>query len=231
MSSLYAEDLRTFSGTAPLFPLDSVSLLPHVVQPLHIFEPRYRAMVEATLDSDRLLAMSVIKPGWSVHHLEKDVPVCETVCLGRITVDQRLDDGRFVVVVRGLSRGRIVSELETTDDFRVARLELLPDRYPDQSSIHRSHRHSELIELFNRLHPSLVNTPAFSQLLQDDLKLGELCDVISFAARLPDAAALEVLEEINVDARSDVVLRELNSALRSQVSEQGIPFPPAFSHN
>ena len=182
MNSLNAEDLRTFSGVAPLFPLDGVSLLPHVVQPLHIFEPRYLAMTASALDSDRLLAMSVIKPGWSVHHLEKDVPVCETVCLGRITADQQLEDGRFVVVVRGLSRCRIIKELETSEEFRVARLELMPDRYPEESSIHRDHRRCELIELFNRLHPSLMETPAFSQLLQDDLKLGELCDVISFAA-------------------------------------------------
>jgi Lon protease-like protein len=231
MNSLTTDDLRTFSGTAPLFPLDSVSLLPHVVQPLHIFEPRYRAMTAAALDSDRLLAMAVIQPGWAIHHLEKDVPVCETVCLGRITVNQELEDGRFVLVVRGLTRARVISELETDNAFRVARLELLPDAYPAESSIHREHRRDELIALFNRLHPSLSETPAFAQLLQDELQLGELCDVISFAARLSNAAALEVLEETNVDARSDIVLRELKRALRHQHSTCEDSFPPAFSRN
>lgn len=231
MNSLTADDLRTFSGTAPLFPLDSVSLLPHVVQPLHIFEPRYRAMTETALDSDRLLAMAVIRPGWAIHHLEKDVPLCETVCLGRITVDQKLDDGRFVLVVRGLTRARMISELENDNEFRMARLELLPDVYPAKASIHREHRRDELISLFNRLHPSLAETPAFAQLLQHELKLGELCDVISFAARLPDSAALEVLEETSVDARSDVVLRELTRALRGQFPGRDDSFPPAFSRN
>lgn len=231
MTSLDTDALRTFCGTAPLFPLDSVSLLPHVVQPLHIFEPRYRAMTEAALASDRLLAMAVIEPGWAIHHLERDVPICDTVCLGRITIDQRLDDGRFVIVVRGLARARITHELETADEFRVGRLELLTDAYPGKSAILRDHRRSELIELFDRLHPSLADTPAFAQLLQDDLPLGELCDIIAFSARLSNAAALEVLQETSVDVRSDVILRELRRELRRQLAGQMCPFPPAFSRN
>lgn len=231
MNPLPAEDIQSFSGTAPLFPLDSVSLLPHAVQPLHIFEPRYRAMTESALNSDRLLAMAVIRPGWEIHHLDRDVPICQTVCLGQIAVDQRLDDGRFVLVVRGMTRARVIGELESDAEFRIARLELLPDVYPMQPSIRRAHRQDELIALFNQLHPTLMETPAFAQLLQEDMELGQLCDTIAFAARLPNAAAIEVLEETNVDARSDVVLRELKHALRAQWAAQSETFPPAFSQN
>jgi len=77
----------------------------------------------------------------------------------------------------------------------------------------------------------LLGTPAFAQLLRDDLKLGALCDVISYTARLPNAAALEVLEEVNVDARSDVVLRELQQTLRRRLAGEEDSFPPAFSRN
>ena len=53
-----------FSGRVRLFPLPNLVLFPGVMQPLHIFEPRYRAMLEAALASDGLIAMSVLLDGW-----------------------------------------------------------------------------------------------------------------------------------------------------------------------
>ena len=52
-----------FSGTVRLFPLPNLVMFPHVVQPLHIFEPRYREMLEDALEHDRLLAMALLQPG------------------------------------------------------------------------------------------------------------------------------------------------------------------------
>ncbi len=62
------EDLRfdeaNFSGVARLFPLPNLVMFPHVLQPLHVYEPRYRALLEEALDDDRLIAMAVLAPGW-----------------------------------------------------------------------------------------------------------------------------------------------------------------------
>ena len=56
--------VESFSGTARLFPLPNLVLFPHVMQPLHIFEPRYRSMLEDALASDGLIAMALLAPGW-----------------------------------------------------------------------------------------------------------------------------------------------------------------------
>src|SRR5262249_15697251 len=100
-----------FSGTARLFPLPNVVLFPQVMLALHIFEPRYRQMTEEALAGDRLIAMVLLKPGWDEEH-EVRPPLHRIVCLGRIVADQRLDDGRFNILLRGVSRARIVEELE-----------------------------------------------------------------------------------------------------------------------
>ena len=56
--------LSDFAGTARLFPLPNLVLFPHVMQPLHIFEPRYRQMTADALAGDRLIAVVLLKPGW-----------------------------------------------------------------------------------------------------------------------------------------------------------------------
>ena len=61
--------LDCFHGTAPLFPLPNVALLPQVVQPLHVFEERYRSLTAAALQGPRLIGMAVLQPGWEAHYL------------------------------------------------------------------------------------------------------------------------------------------------------------------
>ena len=57
-----------FSGKVRLFPLPNLVLFPHVMQPLHIFEPRYRDLLEDALAGDRLIAMAVLTPGWEKNY-------------------------------------------------------------------------------------------------------------------------------------------------------------------
>ena len=61
-------DADTFSGVARLFPLPNLVLYPHVMQPLHIFEDRYREMLEDALAGDRLIAMALLEPGWETDY-------------------------------------------------------------------------------------------------------------------------------------------------------------------
>jgi hypothetical protein len=88
----------------PVFPLAGALLFPRAQLPLHIFEPRYRAMVRDALASDRLIAM--------VQPKNEDEPpaLFEVGCLGRIGTCEELDDGRFNIVLEGLSRFRIARE-------------------------------------------------------------------------------------------------------------------------
>src|SRR5215471_4819338 len=99
--------LQNFSGIARLFPLPNVVLFPHLVLPLHIFEPRYRQMTTDALAGDRLLAMTLLKPGWESDY-EGMPEIYPIACLGRIQAEKRLPDGRLNLQLRGLTRIRIV---------------------------------------------------------------------------------------------------------------------------
>src|SRR5262245_18847567 len=93
----------------PIFPLPNVVLFPNVFLPLHIFEPRYRQMVSDSLAGDRLIGMVLLQPGYEEHY-ERSPAVYDVGCAGLITHVERLTDGRFNIVLRGLERFRIVGE-------------------------------------------------------------------------------------------------------------------------
>jgi Lon protease-like protein len=97
------------SELLPIFPLPNVVLFPNVFLPLHIFEPRYREMVADALSSDRMIGMVLLKPGWE-HEYEGQPPVYPIGCNGVITHVERLDDGRYNIVLRGVERFRILEE-------------------------------------------------------------------------------------------------------------------------
>ena len=97
------------SDLLPLFPLPNVVLFPNVFLPLHIFEPRYREMVADALASDRMIGMVLLRPGWDRDY-EGRPPVYPVGCSGVMTHNERLPDGRYNIVLRGIERFRIVEE-------------------------------------------------------------------------------------------------------------------------
>ncbi len=112
-------------GRLPVFPLPDVVLFPHASLPLHIFEPRYRMMIETALKSDRLIAMAQLKPGWDKDY-EGSPEVHPIGCAGIIEEEVRLPDGRFNIRLRGLCRvefGAFVQE----SPYRVALVRVLSD--------------------------------------------------------------------------------------------------------
>ena len=96
----------------PVFPLAGALLFPRAQLPLHIFEPRYRAMVRDALASDRTIAM--IQPKDS-----KEPPALfEIGCIGEIVGSEELEDGRFNIVLEGISRFRVAREADVTTPYR-----------------------------------------------------------------------------------------------------------------
>jgi uncharacterized protein len=96
----------------PVFPLAGAILFPGGQLPLHIFEPRYRAMIADALAGDRLIGM--IQP-----RDQSDPPgLFEIGCLGKIVGADVLDDGRYNIVLEGLGRFRIAREAEVETPYR-----------------------------------------------------------------------------------------------------------------
>jgi hypothetical protein len=114
------------SDLLPLFPLPSTVLFPNVFLPLHVFEQRYRDMIGDALESDRMIGMVLLRAGWEENYAGR--PAVFTVgCSGVITHVERLPDGRYNIVLRGLERFRIVSE-DHSRSYRLAAIEPLAER-------------------------------------------------------------------------------------------------------
>ena len=96
----------------PIFPLAGALLFPRSQLPLHIFEPRYRTMVRDSLASDRLIAM--VQPR---DHGDRP-SLFEVGCLGLIIESEELEDGRFNIVLQGITRFRISREAEVDTPYR-----------------------------------------------------------------------------------------------------------------
>jgi len=97
-----------------IFPLAGALLLPRSYLPLHIFEPRYRALVSDALARDRRIAMIQPLPGQ-----DNDRPALfEIGCVGRIDHVEAMEDGRFNILLEGLTRFRLLRELDVATPFR-----------------------------------------------------------------------------------------------------------------
>ena len=117
--------------TIPIFPLPNVVLFPNVFLPLHIFEPRYRAMLADALAGDRIIGMTLLQPGLRGRLPGRGRRCIRSGCAGVITHAERLPDGRSNVVLRGLEKFRIVERGREPTAYRVAHVEALPETTSD----------------------------------------------------------------------------------------------------
>ena len=114
------------SDLLPLFPLPSTVLFPNVFLPLHIFEPRYLVMVADAIQGDRLIGMVLLRPGWERDY-DGRPPVYPIGCSGLLTHVERLADGRYNIVLRGLERFHVLKE-DHGRSYRRATVEPLAER-------------------------------------------------------------------------------------------------------
>src|SRR5947209_6017897 len=222
--------LANFPGTARLFPLPNLVLFPHVVQPLHIFEPRYKQMTADAIAGDRLIAPVLLKPGWEEQYDEKP-PLYPVACLGRLVAEQQLPDGRYNLLIRGLSRMRIHSELTDVRPYRTARGELLIDGpLPSlaESKALRKELAGKVLPRFAAGQPR----EQLAELFRGELPLGALCDILGFALPFPVEHKQALLEQLDVTRRASRLLTLLDALVPSVVEpDPDRKFPPDFSAN
>ena len=116
-----------------IFPLPGAILFPGLQLPLHIFEPRYRALVKDALARDRRIGM--IQP----QRPDEGAPLYSVGCLGKIGEVEALEDGRFNLVLEGEARFRMLRELDAATPFRQIEAELLAEEdYPALSPVERA---------------------------------------------------------------------------------------------
>jgi Lon protease-like protein len=222
--------LEGFSGYARLFPLPNLVLFPHVMQPLHIFEPRYRQMTADALDDDKLIALVLPSPGWESDYGGKP-PLHSVACLGKIIADQRLEDGRFNLLLRGLSRIRIAEEVANGKLYRTARVQLLGDVPLDDSADEARLRY-KLLDLAPRLFPQPGKVKEeFRKLLMGAMPIAVLGDIVAFALPLEASLKQELLEELDVGRRLAALTAHLEAHAPPPSLASDRKFPPDFSSN
>ena len=98
-SSVQCDFRREF----PIFPLRQTVMFPHSVVPLHIFEPRYRQMLDDALDRVGQLVTATTHPDAEEERPGEPSPLLPVGCIGQIVDHERLPDGRYNILLQGLS--------------------------------------------------------------------------------------------------------------------------------
>lgn len=224
--------LDGFDGIARLFPLPNFVMMPHVLKGFHIFEPRYRELVEDALKKDNLIALILPREGWEKNY-EGSFDIHTIGCLTVIEEHERLEDGRYNLVLRGLSRFEMEHEVLTSTLYRQAKVKLMPD-----ASVHDDGQLRT--ELENKVLPWLAvegeGRQQFQKLIHSAAPLGTIVDVVSFALPLPPEWKQELLEILHVPQRVKRLCELLHSVKPFHVPESEHPHsvrrpPPDFSKN
>ena len=201
-----------------LFPLPSVVLFPGVRVPLHIFEPRYRAMTQAALTGSQRIGMVTVLPE-HVSHIERDPPVFVIGCEGKIVSSERLPNGRYNIVLLGTRRFRICAEPPRPSArlYRIAQVERLDDSNDpaDASRLHalRSRVSELFIDLVSVVAPTRAPeiSPSFFAGMDDTRFANTLCQVLD----LPAVEKQGLLEANSIPER----LERLSVALQFRLAE------------
>ena len=180
----------------PVFPLPNQWLFPRTVRPLHVFEPRYRQLIEDSLDGPGRLVWGTVVEGHEPE-LAGAPPIHPIAGLGEIGRHEKLADGRFHVFLVGLGRVR-VREVESDHPYRQVEVEPLYERAVGASE-DRALR-PELIEALQ------ARTEEQSELA--DVALEQLADYLVMSLPLPHAVLNELYSELDVAVRARRALEE-----------------------
>ena len=195
--------VRNAAGRLKVFPLPSVVLLPGTVQPLHIFEQRYRDMVKAALDTDGVFAMAQVLPGQE-GRLAGSPELEPMLCAGIIGMHEVMDDGRYNLVLVGVARLRLVKEWPQTAPWREVEAELLEDAVLDSEE--EVPLRQAVLELIARV-PDEVGEKVAQ--VTGRIHGGQLADVVAGTVFHDVAQRFEILQQTDVRERMREVTDEV----------------------
>ncbi len=228
---------QDFHNIVRLFPLPNVVLFPGVVQALHLFEPRYREMMDDALHTDELIAMAYLNGEGFGSESGVQPSVAPIVCVGKILSHTQLEDGRYNVFLIGAKRARIVRELPMEALYRTAEIEVVED---NGASLTTHHLRKEIVLAFRELVAQRAGWDAetLEQFLSQDLPFGQLVDMICYSCGASSADQQSVLEAVELSKRGELVLELLRTQVEggdqqteSDQPDSGRSFPPDFSVN
>ena len=197
-----------------LFPLPGVVLLPGAATPFHLFEPRYRALGEALLAGDGVVAVpTLVDAGEALAERAQLHPVAG---VGRVAAAQRNDDGTIDLVIRCEGRVRLLEEVTGATPWREFRAELLEDLLPEGGAEPLRSDVEAVEQLCLELATLLPPESGAGQLAGAATRLrspGAVADLVAAAALGEPAARYRILETLEVTRRLKLVEEEVASVV------------------
>lgn len=179
-----------------MFPLPNVYLFPGAIMPLHVFEPRYRMMVQDQLDQQGRIAVANIEEHSGSP--EGNPPVHPMAGLGEIAHHRRLPDGRFLIWLIGLCRVKI-EEAESSKPYRIVEAEIARE-------IEASDEEAE--EVRAHLEEAISKRSNGELLSSESIPLGAMVDALLQCLQLPHAIMQPMFSELDISRRAKQALLE-----------------------
>lgn len=201
-----------FMRPIPVFPLPGCVLLPHGAVPLHIFEARYRRMAKDALDGFGLIAMGLFEGRVSeAEYGSGRPPLRPHVCVGHIEQYKPLEDGRYMLLLRGLCRARVVQEIEH-EPYRMFQLEPTDlQQDPERKFMEHRKRLEEL--LGDPLMKNVQGVEEIGSLLsqEDEIPTPALVDIVAMQVCDDAEQRYPILAENNAQRRCVALTAHLKS--------------------
>ena len=191
----------------PVFPLSNFIFFPNTSAPLNIFEPRYIQMINDSMKSDRIIGM--IQPKKSENTKKPDL--FKIGCMGKITSFNETDDGRYIVILNGLIRFKIINEVESGKSYRMCEVDH-KDFEQDLNEKKEPIKFSDLRLIFNNLRSLfekqgyLINWKEFEK--QD---LSQTINTLAMASPFTLEEKQILLEAKNLDIRKSKIAEILTT--------------------
>lgn len=186
----------------PLFPLPGAILFPRSQLPLHIFEPRYRSMIEdATAGAARI---GMVQPQLNEGDVPEHPPLYRVGCIGEIVGLEELADGRFNIVLQGSTRFRLIAEADVGTPYRQADVDAAAFDDSDPNPLGLAQR-SEVEREARRLGQAMGLTVDWEAVnrLDDEMLVNAIAQVAPFDVGAKQA----LLEEETLPGRADLLVQ------------------------
>jgi Lon protease-like protein len=196
----------TLPDTIPIFPLEDVMLFPDMSVPLHVYEPRYKALVADALKGNRIIGMVLLRPGYEKDY-DRSPSVFQIGCAGVINEVEELPDGEYNIVLGAVTKYRITRE-EASKPYRIAHVTAIPDltSETDKAALHdRRQRLEQLI----RQSGGRTGVRAVPDGLSDE----RLVNGVAQLARIDELDRERLLEQPSPLARADALIAILEKAI------------------
>ncbi len=199
---------------APLFPLPDVVFFPKTLLPLHVYEPRYRALASEALEQDRIICTALLKPGWESDYYGSP-EVYPVGCAGRIVQHQKLPDGRYNITLDGLTKVMIESAVRLTP-YRLVRVTPVEDDATWARGARAAEEAAELVRLFREVHEGQGPAIPLEEMFAKNMAPESVLNTVALHLNAEPELKEQLLEMDSLDRRYQTLLQILRNATKTQ---------------